>query len=287
MLHGWGPRSAKRSLRSARPNLSTIVDHSFAECGKRTGNFVWRSYLSHQLPRPLQLSAYDPIDGIAPGAGQILRRSRAPVSLLEAVGFAHGNEWHEGGSHGIEMLAPSGGLELIAAPDAPSADAMVEVSDADLAYQIVKKLAPTLSATAADMGGAPRDGVTIRKEIGDTPYGARLFEVEVSGLRLGFLTYAKKTEAQGMGAELNATGKHFAIVVARFNSFITERLLDGALLALRQCGADPASINIVRVPGSFGIPAAGRQLAQSKSYHAIICLGCLLRADRALRRDRQ
>ncbi len=213
--------------------------------------------------------------------GKSLDDLQPMISLLEAVGFAHGNEWHEGGSHGIEMLAPSGGLELIAAPDAPSVDAMVEVSDADLAYQIVKKLAPTLSATAADMGGAPRDGVTIRKEIGDTPYGARLFEVEVSGLRLGFLTYAKKTEAQGIEAPLNATGKHFAIVVARFNSFITERLLDGALLALRQCGADPASINIVRVPGSFEIPAAGRQLAQSKSYHAIICLGCLLRGDTA------
>ena len=186
------------------------------------------------------------------------------LSLLGSLGFAHGNEWHEGGSHGIEMLAPSGGFELIAAPDEPAVDAMVEVSDADLAFQIAQK-----------------QGVTIRREIGDTPYGARLFEVEISGLHLGFLTYAKKTTAQGAEGYLNARGKRFALVVSRFNSFITERLLDGALLALRQCGADPQDVNVVRVPGSFEIPLAARQLAESKVYAAIVCLGCVLRGDTA------
>ncbi len=119
--------------------------------------------------------------------------------------------------------------------------------------------------------------MTIRKEIGDTSYGARLFEIEVSGIRIGFITYAKKAEARGIEGALDAKGKRFAIVIARFNSFITERLLDGALLALRQCGADPKDINIVHVPGSFEVPAAARQLAESKKYSAIICLGCLLR----------
>src|ERR1019366_3762218 len=115
----------------------------------------------------------------------------------------------EGGNHGIEMLAPGGGIEFLAAADAPSVDAMVEVSDADGAWQIAKKL-----------------GMTVRREIADTPYGARLFEVEVSGLRIGFLTYAKKVgEPRGLEASLNAAGKQFAIVVSRFNSFITERLL--------------------------------------------------------------
>jgi 6,7-dimethyl-8-ribityllumazine synthase len=159
------------------------------------------------------------------------------------------------------MLAPSGGVEFLAAADVPGVEAMVEVSDADDAWQIAKKL-----------------GVTIRREIADTPYGARLFEVEVSGLRIGFLTYAKKVgEHRGLEAPLNATGKQFAIVVSRFNSFITERLLDGALLALRQCGANPKDISVVHVPGAFEIPAAARQLAQTGNYHAIICVGCLLR----------
>ncbi len=211
--------------------------------------------------------------------GKSLDDLQPVITLLQAVGFASGNEWHEGGSHGVEMLAPRGGLELIAAPEAPGVDAMVEVSDADLAYQIVKNLTPILSQTMEKDGAPAGNGVTIRKEIRDTPYGARLFEVEVSGLRLGFLTYARKSAAEGIEGALDATGKRFAIVVARFNSFITERLLDGALLALRQCGADPGNVEIVRVPGSFEIAPTARQLAESKRYNAIVCLGCLLRGD--------
>jgi 6,7-dimethyl-8-ribityllumazine synthase len=193
--------------------------------------------------------------------GKSLDELRPALALFRALGFAPGNEWHEGGNHGIEMLAPSGGIEFIAATDAPGVDAMVEVSDAEGAWQIAKKL-----------------GVTVRREIADTPYGARLFEVEVGGLRVGFLTYAKKAgEQRGLEASLNAAGKQFVIVVSRFNSFITERLLDGALLALRQCGATANDISIVHVPGAFEIPAAARQLALSGRYHAVICIGCLLR----------
>ena len=193
--------------------------------------------------------------------GRSLDDLQPALELLRALGFSPGNEWHEGGSHGVEMLAPSGGIEFIAAPDAPGVDAMVEVSDADAACEIAKKL-----------------GIKILKEIADTPYGARLFEVEVSGLRIGFLTYAKKAgETRGLEAALDATGKRFAVVASRFNSFITERLLDGALQALRQCGAQPDDITVVHVPGAFEIPSAARQLAETKCYHAIICIGCLLR----------
>jgi 6,7-dimethyl-8-ribityllumazine synthase len=211
--------------------------------------------------------------------GKSLDDLQPVLALLQALGFAGGNEWHEGGSHGVEMLAPCGGFELIAAPDTPSVDAMVEVVDADLAYQIVKSLTPTLSQKMQKDGAPAELGLSIRKEIGDTPYGARLFEVEVSGLRLGFITYAKKADPPGIEGALDAKGKRFAIVIARFNSFITERLLDGALLALRQCGADPSDIAIIHVPGSFEIPAAARHLAETKDYNAIVCLGCLLRGD--------
>ncbi len=214
--------------------------------------------------------------------GKSLDDLQLALELFRALGFTPGNEWHEGGSHGLEMLAPSGGIEFIAAPDAPGVDAMVEVSDADAAYEIVKKLSSTLSPNAGEKSGAPAlspaQGIKIRKEIADTSYGARLFEVEVSGLRIGFLTYAKKTgEARGLEAPLNAAGKRFAVVVSRFNSFITERLLDGALQALRQCGASQDDIDVVHVPGAFEIPSAARQLAESKRFHAIVCIGCLLR----------
>ncbi len=181
--------------------------------------------------------------------GKSLDDLQPALALLRALGFAPGNEWHEGGSHGIEMLAPSGGIEFIAAPDAPSVDAMIEVSDVELAYEIVKKLGEHPHPSKNGLGGAP---ITIRKEIADTPYGARLFEVEVSGLKLGFITYARKPDADAsLEGKLNAVGKRFAIVVSRFNSFITERLLDGALQDFRQCGTAAGDITIVHVPGSF------------------------------------
>jgi len=80
---------------------------------------------------------------------------------------------------------------------------------------------------------------------------------------------------------LNAGGKSFAIVAARFNAFITERLLLSAIDGLVRSGAERKDIELVRVPGAFEIPLAARQLAQTKKYDAIICLGCLLRGDTA------
>ena len=81
--------------------------------------------------------------------------------------------------------------------------------------------------------------------------------------------------------KLDATGKRFAIVVARFNAFITERLLQSACDGLLRTGAKKKDIAVVRVPGAFEIPAAARTLAESGKYDAILCLGCLLRGGTA------
>ncbi len=81
--------------------------------------------------------------------------------------------------------------------------------------------------------------------------------------------------------ELDATGRSFAIVVSRFNSFITERLLLSAIDGLIRSGAKKKDIQIARVPGAFEIPLAARKLAETKRYDAIICIGCLLRGDTA------
>ncbi len=81
--------------------------------------------------------------------------------------------------------------------------------------------------------------------------------------------------------KLDAAGRRFAIVVARFNSFITERLLLSACDGLLRTGAAQKDIDIARVPGAFEIPLAARTLALTKKYDAIICLGCLLRGDTA------
>ncbi len=80
---------------------------------------------------------------------------------------------------------------------------------------------------------------------------------------------------------MTSVGKRFAIVVSRFNSFITERLLQSAWDGLLRSGTTEKDIDIVRVPGAFEIPSAARSLAQTKTYDAIICLGCLIRGDTA------
>ncbi len=81
--------------------------------------------------------------------------------------------------------------------------------------------------------------------------------------------------------DFDAKGKRFAVVVSRFNAFITERLLAGALDGLRRAGAAEKDIRVVRVPGAFEIPSAARTLASTGEYDAIICIGCLLRGDTA------
>ena len=73
----------------------------------------------------------------------------------------------------------------------------------------------------------------------------------------------------------------FAIVVSRFNSFITERLLQGALDALGRGGAADGDLRVVHVPGSFELPLASKKLAETGGYDAIIAIGCVLRGETA------
>lgn len=76
---------------------------------------------------------------------------------------------------------------------------------------------------------------------------------------------------------LKADGKKFGIIVARFNSFLCEKLLEGALDSLVRSGALDSDIDVVRVPGAFEIPLAAKKLANSHKYDAIICLGVVIR----------
>ena len=78
-------------------------------------------------------------------------------------------------------------------------------------------------------------------------------------------------------AGLVAKGKRFGILVSRFNDFITDRLVGGAVDALTRSGADDGDIDLVKVPGAFEIPMVARQMAQSQRYHAIVCLGAVIR----------
>jgi 6,7-dimethyl-8-ribityllumazine synthase len=80
-------------------------------------------------------------------------------------------------------------------------------------------------------------------------------------------------------ANLLAEGRRFAIVVSRFNDFISDKLLSGALDALVRSGANDADIEVVRVPGSFEIPLIAKKLAAGGKYDAVICLGAVIRGS--------
>jgi 6,7-dimethyl-8-ribityllumazine synthase len=77
----------------------------------------------------------------------------------------------------------------------------------------------------------------------------------------------------------DAKGLRIAIVVSRFNDFVTERLLAGATDALLAAGADAGAIDTVRVPGAYEVPQAARAAAATGSYDAVVCLGCLIRGE--------
>lgn len=79
--------------------------------------------------------------------------------------------------------------------------------------------------------------------------------------------------------QLDARGLKVAIVVSRFNSLVTERLLAGALDALARCGCDAEGIEVVRVPGSWELPVAAGEIARQKRHDALICLGTVIRGD--------
>lgn len=76
---------------------------------------------------------------------------------------------------------------------------------------------------------------------------------------------------------LNADGKKFGIVVARFNSFVSEKLLEGAIDALVRSGANEADIDVARVPGAFELPLVCKKMAGTQKYDAVICLGAVIR----------
>ena len=83
--------------------------------------------------------------------------------------------------------------------------------------------------------------------------------------------------ARMVEGNLTAKGFAFGIVASRFNEFITARLLDGALDALRRHGADEDKITVARVPGSYEIPLVAKKMAASHQYDAVICLGTVIR----------
>ena len=186
--------------------------------------------------------------------------------FFSALGFAPGEHWEGRRSRGKKFEAFESGIELASGQDMPPAELVVEVDNADIVAE-----------------AARARGFEFVSEIADHDWGARVFVLRIpAGFGdLAVFSYNENWRQPTRESHLDSTGMKFALVVSRFNAFITERLLAGATDALRRTGAAPADIEIVRVPGSFEIPAAAKMLAESGKYNALVALGCLLRGDTA------
>jgi len=197
---------------------------------------------------------------------------RVLTEFLRAAGFA----FVPGETGSSASFAAPGGLLSINRPSAKHPAhvlqrvkdlerlLVLEVTNPDDLFLIAQKLKLKVLADSALSGTSERT-----------------FWLELPGGIVAAVHGAAAELPGGIGGSLDARGKHFAIVVARFNSFITERLLQGALDALLRSGAEHANVDIVRVPGSFEIPSAARALAETERYDAVVCLGCLLRGETA------
>jgi len=190
----------------------------------------------------------------------------ALADFFDALGLAPGESWKGRRSQGIKLDAPEAGVEIGMGRGFPEADLVIECDSADVLYDVAK-----------------HRGFKIAQDIADHAWGARMFTLELPGGagRVAIFSYHQdwRSKPQLGEGKLNASGKRFGIAVSRFNAFITERLLAGALDALRRAGANGQDIHVVRVPGAFEVPSAARALAESGKADAVICLACIIRGE--------
>ena len=179
------------------------------------------------------------------------------ASFFSALGFASGKGWNEENSRGAAFLAPLGNLEIVDGQFPSTADVLVEVTALDAVHQAAESWLRAQGGEAAVARLSP---------ITETHWKSRIFTVEPEpGFAFSFWAWTDPLHGKPVAVEgdLSAAGMKFAIVVARWNAVITERLLEGALDALLRSGAKRADIEVVRVPGAWEIPAAARTVAEA------------------------
>jgi 6,7-dimethyl-8-ribityllumazine synthase len=200
----------------------------------------------------------------------------ALASFFSALGFEPGKGWDDDVNHGRPFLAPLGNLEFVHGTVTVPADTLIEVTQLDDVRQVAERwLEKHLSAAEA----AKRISATT-----ETHWKSRMFSVEpVPGHSFAFWEWIDplRGKVAALEGDLVATGLKFAIIVARWNAVITERLLQGALDCLHRSGVAKEDINVLRVPGAWEIPAAARAVAETKLVDAVVTLGCLLRGETA------
>jgi 6,7-dimethyl-8-ribityllumazine synthase len=199
------------------------------------------------------------------------------TSLFSALGFEQGKGWQDAqGGRGAAFLAPLGNLEFVTGRPPAVPPILVEVTQLDHIHALIEKW---LLA-----GHRTEDIPTLLTAPELTHWNSRLFTVQLTPeLNLGFWQSENLLHNQPAAIEgdLSAANMRFAIVTTRWNTVITDRLLQGSLDALHRSGAAKNDIEIVRVPGAWEVPSAARTLAESKKFDAIITLGCLLRGETA------
>ena len=187
------------------------------------------------------------------------------AELLSALGLEADDEWQGRANKGVLFRTPQAGIEVGLGPEFPGTDLIFEVADANVAFEMAKAR-----------------GLKVAEEIADRSFGGRMFVVEAGGYKVGVFSYLPEKGPQHpktIEGSMDAREKRFGVVVSRFNSFITERLLQGALDALHRTGAKDNDIEVVRVPGAYEIPAAARMMAETKRFDAVVCIGCLIRGE--------
>ncbi|HST77177.1 MAG TPA: 6,7-dimethyl-8-ribityllumazine synthase [Verrucomicrobiae bacterium] len=186
----------------------------------------------------------------------------ALAELFDALGFERGKGWKTERGRGEAFMATMGQLEFVEGREELHTDLWVEVNDLASISEILTQ-----------------KRFKITTDIQPTKWGSRfLIAQPAKGVEVLFWQ-KDRAKADAVEGDLSATGMRFGVVVARWNSFITERLLQGSLDALRRCGCREQDITVVRVPGSFEIPSEARTLAETGNYDAIITLGCLIRGE--------
>ena len=209
------------------------------------------------------------VHAVAPGGSDTFNELS---SLLASLGFEPGKGWQDAEGQGAAFLAPVANLELVhgRAPGVPTL--LVEVTQLDHIHSLVKQW--MLSRNRSE-------GLT-EPEL--THWNSRLFSAKLTDdLTLGFWQSEDPLHGRPVAIEgdLSARDMRFAVITTRWNTVITDRLLQGALDALHRSGCASRDIQVVRVPGAWEIPNAARSLADTGEYDAIVTLGCLLRGETA------
>ena len=198
------------------------------------------------------------------------------VSFFSALGFEDGKSWDDGTSRGRPFLAPLGNLEFVDGMRRGETDIFIEVTQLDAVREVVERwLAKHLSEAEAAKRISPTT---------ETHWKSRVFTVEpVPGISYAFWEWTEPLRGKpvALAGDLSAEGMKLAIVVARWNAVVTDRLLEGALDCLYRSGARKDEVHIVRVPGAWEIPSAARKIAETKRVDAVITLGVLLRGETA------